>query len=453
MLRTAASPLEGFGSIVFAQLRYLVQNINKKNQKASVSEISHLLWLYGESAFIYLLCCLLEEIDFRDPKLQKDQLKAQLLAQEFAKLASKPNFVTLFCEVLGKAALPVQLQEDFLHAVAKAVKATTAQQLSMGLALAQCGDTALRAEGAKFLRTRLNELTQPQPGSKEAVASLPEDLGHSLVFFLERQEGFAKQRAALMKLLQHIHPAERMPLALLPLMHAVDTEATELNSRLAYETARATGASGGGAGFPAAPLPASGPELAALMQDLGYSCCANAKCLGEVLGQFGPLEPACVGHLVGMLASTVHSLDDSLSLYSAFSTAVTGKYLEFDAKCVPDPPPLRCPAQPRSRNSPAPGLNQQQQQRQHQQQQQQQQQQHHHHHHHPPAKGAAPPPPPPPATPATPATLARPRPHLALLAPRPAPYALACQVRRRQGGGGRAGADGVERRGVRGGRA
>ena len=139
-----ASPLQGFGSIVFAQLRYLVQNINKKNQKASVSEISHLLWLYGESAFVYLLCCLLEEIDFRDPKLQKDQLKAQLLAQEFAKLASKPNFMTLFCEVLGKAALPAQLQEDFLHAVAKAVKATTAQQLSMGLALAQCGDTVLR---------------------------------------------------------------------------------------------------------------------------------------------------------------------------------------------------------------------------------------------------------------------------------------------------------------------
>ena len=44
-----------------------------------MSEIAHLLWLYGESAFVYLLCCLLEEIDFRDPKLQKDQLKAKLL--------------------------------------------------------------------------------------------------------------------------------------------------------------------------------------------------------------------------------------------------------------------------------------------------------------------------------------------------------------------------------------
>ena len=114
----------------------------------------------------------------------------------------KANFVSIFCEVLSKASLPAQLQEDFLHAVAKAVKATTAQQLAMGLGLAQCTDTTLRAEGAKFLRTRLNELTAP-PGSRDAVASLPDDLAHALVFFLERQEGFAKQRVALMKLLQH----------------------------------------------------------------------------------------------------------------------------------------------------------------------------------------------------------------------------------------------------------
>ena len=191
------------GSLVFAQLRYLVQNINKKNQKASVSEIAHLLWLYGDSALVFLLSCLLEEIDFRDHKLQKDQLKAQLLAQEFAKLAAIPNFVSLFCDAIARASLPTVLHEDFLHAVAKAVKATTAQQLAMGLGLAQCGDTALRAEGTKFLRTRLNDLHTP-PGGRDAVAALPEDLGHSLVFFLERQEGFAKQRAALMKQLQHV---------------------------------------------------------------------------------------------------------------------------------------------------------------------------------------------------------------------------------------------------------
>ena len=83
----AADAIQGFGSIVFAQIRYLVVNLNKKNQKSSTSEIAHLLGMYGEGAFIYLIQCLVEEIDFRDAKLQKDQLKVQLLATEFGKLA------------------------------------------------------------------------------------------------------------------------------------------------------------------------------------------------------------------------------------------------------------------------------------------------------------------------------------------------------------------------------
>ena len=96
----------------------------------------------------------------------------------------------------------------------------------MGLGLAQCAEPTLRAEGAKFLRTRLNDLTAP-PGGREAVAALPEDLGHALTFYLERQEGFAKQRAALMKL--HMAHADRAPISLLPLLHPVDAESTELN--------------------------------------------------------------------------------------------------------------------------------------------------------------------------------------------------------------------------------
>ena len=188
------------------------QNINKKNQRASLSETAHLLWLHGDAASVFLLSCLLEEIDFRDSKLQKDQLKAQLLMQEFAGLAARPSFVTLVSEVISRASLPAALHEDFLHAVAKAMKATTSQQLAMGLGLAQCSDTLLRAEGGKFLRTRLNEITTP-PTGRDAVAALPDDLGHALVFFLERQEGFAKQRGALLKHLHHVraHHICRLP--------------------------------------------------------------------------------------------------------------------------------------------------------------------------------------------------------------------------------------------------
>ena len=81
-----------------------------------------------------------------------------------------------------------------------------------------------------------------------------------------------------------------------------------------------------------APLPAEGTALADLMQDLGYSCAATAKCLGEVFAQYGELTHESVAGIVAMLARTTTTLDDSLSLHGAFSTAVSEKYLEFDAK-------------------------------------------------------------------------------------------------------------------------
>ena len=43
-------------------------------------------------------------------------------------------------------------------------------------------------------------------------------------------------------------------------------------------------------------------------------------------------DAACVGAVVGMMAKTVTALDDSLSLHGAFSTAVSGRYQDFDAK-------------------------------------------------------------------------------------------------------------------------
>ena len=119
----ASDAIQGFGSIVFAQIRYLVVNLNKKNQKSSTSEIAHLLRMYGQGAFIYLIQCLVEEIDFRDAKLQKDQLKVQLLAQEFGKLAGKPNFTQAVTQIFGSATLASPLTEEFLVALVKAIKA------------------------------------------------------------------------------------------------------------------------------------------------------------------------------------------------------------------------------------------------------------------------------------------------------------------------------------------
>ena len=235
-----------FGTIVLAQLRYLVSNLQKKNAKASVAEIESLLQLYGDAAVGWLLTILLQEIDFKTSQ-QKDAFKVALLAQEFPRLTARPNAGTLVCEVF-QAAFPAgsgALSEETLHGVAKAAKASLAQQLAVGLGLARSHDSAVSMEGIKFLKTKLSELGSGAGGGgagggqKEGVGSLPAELVHALLFFLDRSDGFSRQRAALVKLLQAAHPEERCPLALLPLLWTADRETGDLDCRLSFEKERA----------------------------------------------------------------------------------------------------------------------------------------------------------------------------------------------------------------------
>ena len=73
-----------------------------------------LVELYGEDARIFLLNCLVKDIDFRG---QKDTLKIQLLTHEVAQASSRPNFTTFICEVGGCTASicpPVSCSAFFL---------------------------------------------------------------------------------------------------------------------------------------------------------------------------------------------------------------------------------------------------------------------------------------------------------------------------------------------------
>ena len=123
--------------------------------------------------------------------------------------------------------------EDFLNAFAKAVKATMAQQLSVGLALAQYADGQLCSDGLKFLKAKLSDLGLPPHNRPDGVGSLPESLLHSLLFFLERREGLTKQRTALLKILHQLYPEERAPLSMLPLLYGSEIDHTpgDLNSQ------------------------------------------------------------------------------------------------------------------------------------------------------------------------------------------------------------------------------
>ena len=178
--------------------------------------IESLLQLYGDAAVGWLLTILLQEIDFKTSQ-QKDAFKVALLAQEFPRLTARAERGHARVREVFQAAFPAgsgALSEETLHRVAKAAKASLAQQLAVGLGLARSHDSAVSMEGIKFLKTKLSELGGAGGGGaggggqKEGVGSLPAELVHALLFFLDRSDGFSRQRAALVKLLQAAHPEE-----------------------------------------------------------------------------------------------------------------------------------------------------------------------------------------------------------------------------------------------------
>ena len=255
-------------------------------------------------------------------------------------------------------------------------------------------------------------------GRRRASARSPPSSSTPCLFFLDRSDGFSRQRAALVKLLQAAHAEERCPLALLPLLWTADRETGDLDlPPLLREGARpraaARRADGGGARARRRARLVDGRPRVLVLRD----CKAS---FAEVLEQFEVPAEAAVGAAVAMMARTAvryppapparvaparaaaelppfsphtppprppsaprrpltpsppllpSQLDDSLSLYGAFSTAVSERYLEFDAKLdadgaravnpramphpprAPPPPPASPPPPPAPSTSPSP---------------------------------------------------------------------------------------------------
>ncbi len=100
-----------------------------------------LITLYGHDAYLYLLRCLMEQIDLKDSA--KSQQRFQLLQQQLLQLIDKPNFPS----VLFQALSGLELKEDFLNQLSKALKLNLAQDIVLALGLAQAPEKSIRHEG------------------------------------------------------------------------------------------------------------------------------------------------------------------------------------------------------------------------------------------------------------------------------------------------------------------
>lgn len=293
-----------FASPLFWQINYLVTNLSKKNFKSNVAELNQLVELYGEDARIFLLNCLVKDIDFRDTHGQKDALKIQLLTHEISQASSRPNFTTFICEAIEGSSPDIaaisgqHVTEDFLHHFCKMLKLSLPQQVTVGLAFAQGENAQSAAQAIQFLRTKLPEIST-------CGVKLPSDVLHSLVFVLRIKKEFHADIAETDSFLASIssaHPNDMGLLEMAPLTMGdpeyVDCEPmTDLDSisNLIADVS-------------------SSCVFYELMEDVGYSCTTSSQAFRTLLAEAGlanasTIPPVQVAGMLAMLSRTYTGLD------------------------------------------------------------------------------------------------------------------------------------------------
>ena len=269
--------------------------------------------------------------------------------QEAKRLGESVQFGGLFAGALEDIS---GLNEELLFSFSKLLRLTLPQQLSLGLGLVQSvSSEATQQEGAKFLKSKLNELNANNGGS------VPPSIVQQLLFHLQTHDGFAKQKASFVKIYRQLIPEVHAPVSLVPALY---NELPEVDSKRTYDPEvlpfspsaprrhlrlplsayrRSTDAVTAHAHSPAAciallPAGAIGSHSALsfmrpsavqspledtsllcvsieskmrvcdMIEDIGYMCTASAQQLLEVFNQFPRLTEPDVALIIAMMART-----------------------------------------------------------------------------------------------------------------------------------------------------
>uniref|UniRef100_A0A3P8X1I3 CCR4-NOT transcription complex, subunit 1 n=1 Tax=Cynoglossus semilaevis TaxID=244447 RepID=A0A3P8X1I3_CYNSE len=222
-------------SLALSQISYLVDNLTKKNYRASQQEIQHIVNRHGPEADRHLLRCLFSHVDFSgDGKSSgKDFHQTQFLIQECVSLISKPNFISTLCYAIDN---PLHYQKSLKPSahlftqLSKVLKLSKVQEVIFGLALLNSSNTDLRGFAAQFIKQKLPDLLRSYvdadlSGNQEggfqdiAIEVLHLLLSH-LLFGQKGASGVGQEQIdAFLKTLCRDFPQERCPVVLAPLLY------------------------------------------------------------------------------------------------------------------------------------------------------------------------------------------------------------------------------------------
>ncbi|XP_061215358.1 CCR4-NOT transcription complex subunit 1 [Neopsephotus bourkii] len=306
-------------SLALSQISYLVDNLTKKNYRASQQEIQHIVNRHGPEADRHLLRCLFSHVDFSgDGKSSgKDFHQTQFLIQECVLLITKPNFISTLSYAIDN---PLHYQKSLKPSphlfaqLSKVIKLSKVQEVIFGLALLNSFSSDLRGFAAQFIKQKLPDLLRSYvdtdvSGSQEggfqdiAIEVLHLLLSH-LLFGQKGAFGVGQEQIdAFLKTLRRDFPQECCPVVLSPLLYPEKQDI--LMDRILPDSG----------GIAKTMMESS---LADFMQEVGYGFCTSMEECRNIIMQFGVREvtAAQVARVLGMMARTHSGLTDGIPLQS-----------------------------------------------------------------------------------------------------------------------------------------
>ncbi|XP_065517048.1 CCR4-NOT transcription complex subunit 1-like isoform X2 [Lathamus discolor] len=306
-------------SLALSQISYLVDNLTKKNYRASQQEIQHIVNRHGPEADRHLLRCLFSHVDFSgDGKSSgKDFHQTQFLIQECVLLITKPNFISTLSYAIDN---PLHYQKSLKPSphlfaqLSKVIKLSKVQEVIFGLALLNSFSSDLRGFAAQFIKQKLPDLLRSyvdadvsgnQEGGFQDIAI---EVLHLLLSHLlfEQKGAFGvgqEQIDTFLKTLRRDFPQECCPVVLSPLLYPEKRDI--LMDRILPDSG----------GIAKTMMESS---LADFMQEVGYGFCTSMEECRNIIMQFGVREvtAAQVARVLGMMARTHSGLTDGIPLQS-----------------------------------------------------------------------------------------------------------------------------------------
>ncbi|XP_014003479.1 CCR4-NOT transcription complex subunit 1 isoform X20 [Salmo salar] len=304
-------------SLALSQISYLVDNLTKKNYRASQQEIQHIVNRHGPEADRHLLRCLFSHVDFSGDGKSSGKDFHQFLIQECVSLISKPNFISTLCYAIDN---PLHYQKSLKPSshlftqLSKVLKLSKVQEVIFGLALLNSCNADLRGFAAQFVKQKLPDLLRSyvdadlgvnqEGGFQDIAIEVLHLLLSHLLFGQKGASGVGQEQIdAFLKTLCRDFPQARCPVVLAPLLYPEKRDI--LMDRI---------------------LPDSGElaktmmesSLAEFMQEVGYGFCASLDECRNIILQYGVREVTAsqVARVLGMMARTHSGLSDGIPLQS-----------------------------------------------------------------------------------------------------------------------------------------